>query len=562
MLEARCMVAVHRVFRMTSAPSFSIRGEVVDLSNERIFPGEVSITDGAVSAVREDRSAPRGTFLCPPLVNAHNHVESMLVTPRQASRAVVPHGVLRMVSDPHEIANVCGVDGVRYMIEDARGTTLKILFGAPSCVPATNIGIETAGAVLSSGDVVKLLRSPDIGYLAEVMNYPAVLAREPGFMEMIEAALALGKPIDGHAPGLRGDDAYRYAQVGISTDHECFTAGEARDKILAGMKIIVREGSAARNLAALTEIIDEFPDKTMLCTDDLHPDLAVKGSIDRQVSTLISAGIDPIKVLKAAHKNPNEHYRLGLGGLRVGDPADFLVVKELSEFFVESVYSGGQLVARNGESFESVQTSAVINRFGASPITREALQVKAVGSRVNAIRVVENQLITGLDTVPARVVDGYVEGDPARDLLKIAVVNRYERAPVSVGFVTHFGLKHGALASSVAHDCHNIVAVGANDDDLLAAINGVIEARGGLAFARGPVVDLLPLPIGGLMSADDHATVARNYIALDERAKREGGTSLEAPFMTLSFLALIVIPSAKISDKGMFVDFKAVPVSL
>jgi len=323
----------------------------------------------------------------------------------------------------------------------------------------------------------------------------------------------------------------------------------------------VREGSAARNLAALTEIVDQFPGQTMLCTDDLHPDLAMKGSIDRHVSTLISGGIDPITVLKAASKTPNEHYRLGLGLLKVGDPADLLVVRGLKEFFVESVYSRGVLVARNGESFEEVLPSGRINRFGATPIDRDALRVRAEGTRVNAIRIVENQLITGLDTVDARVVDGFLEADTARDLLKVAVVNRYERAPVSVGFVTNFGLKHGALASSVAHDCHNIVAVGANDKDLLAAINVVIEAKGGLSFARGPVVDLLPLPIGGLMSTDDHGTVARSYIALDERAKREGGTHLEAPFMTLSFLALIVIPSAKISDKGLFVDFKSMPVS-
>ncbi len=546
---------------MTTHTPFTVRGEIIDLAHERIFPGEVFVSDGIVAAIREDRTAPRGTYICPPLVNAHNHVESMLVSPRQASRAVVPHGVLRMVSDPHEIANVCGIDGVHYMIEDARGTNLSFLFGAPSCVPATNIGIETAGAVLSPRDVAELLRSPDIGYLAEVMNYPAVIAREAGFMEMIAAAQALGKPVDGHAPGLRGDEAHRYASAGISTDHECFTAAEARDKIAAGMKIIVREGSAARNLAALTEIVDQFPDQTMLCTDDLHPDLAMKGSIDRHVSTLISGGIDPIKVLKAASKTPNEHYRLGLGLLKVGDPADLLVVRGLKEFFVESVYSRGVLVARNGESFEEVLPSGRINRFGATPIDRDALRVRAEGTRVNAIRIVENQLITGLDTVDARVVDGFLEADTARDLLKVAVVNRYERAPVSVGFVTNFGLKHGALASSVAHDCHNIVAVGANDEDLLAAINVVIEAKGGLSFARGPVVDLLPLPIGGLMSTDDHGTVARSYIALDERAKREGGTHLEAPFMTLSFLALIVIPSAKISDKGLFVDFKSMPVS-
>ena len=483
------------------------------------------------------------------------------MTPHQASRAVVPHGVLRMVSDPHEIANVAGVAGVDYMIEDARGATLKFLFGAPSCVPATNIGIETAGAELTPADVTKLLRSPDIGYLAEVMNYPAVLAREPGFMEMIAAAKALNKPVDGHAPGLRGDDAHRYASAGISTDHECFTAAEARDKIAAGMKIIVREGSAARNLAALTEIVDEFSDVTMLCTDDLHPDLALKGSIDRHVAKLMGAGVDPIKVLKAASKNPNEHYGLGLGGLQVGDPADFLVVSDLKAFSVEAVYSRGELVAKEGVSVESARPSGVINRFGAQAIALDDLRVPVAGNKVHAIRVIENQLITGLDVVEAGVIGGFVEADASRDLLKIAVVNRYKPAPVSVGFVTNFGLKVGALASSVAHDCHNIVAVGTNDEDLARAINLVIDRKGGLSFARGLDESILPLPIGGLMSGDDFKTVARNYSAIDECAKLRGGTHLEAPFMTLSFLALIVIPSAKISDKGLFVDFKRMPVS-
>ncbi|MFM1846618.1 MAG: adenine deaminase, partial [Pseudomonadota bacterium] len=363
---------------MGSSSGIILRGQVVDIENSRIFPGEITVRRGFIEQVKEDVTAPRDRFITPALVNAHNHVESMLMPPRAASVAVVPHGVLRMVSDPHEIANVCGLEGVRYMIADAVGTTLKFHFGAPSCVPATNLGIETAGAALSPAEVVELLRSPDIGYLAEVMNYPAVLARDPGFIEMIAAAKALGKPVDGHAPGLRGDEAYRYASAGISTDHECFSAAEARDKIAAGMKIIVREGSAARNLAALTEIVDEFPEKTMLCTDDLHPDLAMKGSIDRHVSTLICAGVDPLKVLKAASRNPNRHYGLGLGELRVGDPADMLVVRGLKEFDVEEVYSRGTLVARGGESLVDALGSAAIKRFDAMPIGVLDLKVPAV----------------------------------------------------------------------------------------------------------------------------------------------------------------------------------------
>jgi len=447
------------------------------------------------------------------------------------------------------------------MIDAAVDTDLVVSFGAPSCVPATNCGIETSGAVLGPREVIELLHDPAIGYLAEVMNYPAVLARDPGFMEMIAAATHLGKPVDGHAPGLRGEEARRYAAAGITTDHECFSAAEARDKLAAGMKIIVREGSAARNLDALTEIIAEFPDRTMLCTDDLHPDLAQMGSIDRHVARLIGAGIDPLKVLRAASRNPIEHYRLGLGQLQVGDPADFIVVGDLADFRVDKVYRRGRLVAANGRSVAPFRPSGVINRFGATAIDRIAVQLRAAGPNLHAVGIIENQLITELETVPARVVGGFVESDPARDVLKIVVVNRYTPAPVSVGFVTRFGLQRGALASSVAHDCHNIVAVGANDGDLIAAVNRVIAARGGLAFACGDTVECLPLPIGGLMSGEDHPTVTAEYIALDRVAKTVGGTHLAAPFMTLSFLALLVIPAAKISDRGVFVDFKPVAVS-
>ena len=549
------------ISKVRGMTAFSVSGQIIDLSNQRIFPGTVTVSDGRVVAIEENRQAPPDVIISPPLINAHNHVESMLLTPSQASCAVIPHGVLGMVSDPHEIANVRGRAGVDYMITDGAKAELKFCWGAPSCVPATNIGIETAGAALSPADVIELLRRPEIAYLAEVMNFPAVLARDPGFMEMIQAARELGKPIDGHAPGLRGEAAARYAQAGISTDHECFTLEEALDKIESGMKIILREGSAARNLDALAPIVDRYPDKAMLCTDDLHPDLALKGSINLHVARLIEMGIDPIKALTAASKNPNEHYGLGLGQLRKGDPADFLIVGGLKEFYVREVYSRGKLVAKDGESFETPRKSPLINKFHAAPIRLSDLKVPAKGEKINVIGVIEGQLITRAEVHDATIVDGSVVSDPTRDILKIAVVNRYTNVPVSVGFVSNFGLRHGALASSVAHDCHNIIAVGVSDQDLLTAINRVIEMRGGLSFARGAVCQALPLPVAGLMSNDDFKTVAQGYIALDALAKSAGGTPLNAPFMTLSFLGLLVIPSAKISDKGIFVDFKQVPAS-
>ncbi len=503
-------------------------------------------------------------YIAPGLVDAHIHIESSLLPPAEFARWSVVHGTVATVSDPHEIANVLGAAGVDYMIRDGRRTSFKFNFGAPPCVPATVF--ETAGATLDVEAVRRLLGRREIRYLSEVMNFPGVLAREPGLMAMIAAAKELGKAVDGHAPGLRGRDAENYAAAGITTDHECFTLPEARDKLAAGMKVLIREGSAARNFAALSPLLKTDADSLMFCCDDLHPDLLMRRHLDEHVRRAIRGGADRFDVLRCASVNPVEHYGLDVGLLRPGDPADFIVFEGWWNLKVRRTYLGGQLVARDGRSLMSRQRSKTPNRFKARPRKAEEFAVSARqllhpsgGSSAmttrptcNIIEVLNGQLITRHRRERLRVVNGAVQADPRRDILKIAVINRYApRAPVSLGFIRGFGLKAGALASTVAHDSHNIVAVGVDDASLAAAVNLVIGARGGLSVVGRRGHQVLPLPIAGLMSADDGRVVAANYTKLDRAAKRLG-SRLDAPFMTLSFMALLVIPDLKLSDRGLF----------
>jgi adenine deaminase len=483
-------------------------------------------------------------------VDAHIHVESSLLPPPEFARLAVVHGTVATVSDPHEIANVLGMRGVDFMVREGRRTPFKFCFGAPSCVPAT--GAECAGAALGPRDVARLLARPEIGYLSEVMNFPGVLGRDPAVMAKIAAARRAGKPVDGHAPGLRGKTAAAYAAAGITTDHECFTLPEARDKIRAGMKILIREGSAARNFDALAPLLRTHPASCMFCCDDLHPDLLVKHHLDAHVRRALAAGADRLDALACASVHPVRHYGLEVGLLQAGDPADFIVVDGWSSFRVRRTYIGGRLVAANGRSLLPRLRSGAVNRFAALPRSPADFEVPAAGTELNVIVARDGQLVTGWERLPARVAGGLALADPSRDLLKIAVVNRYRpRAPVAVGFVRGFGLWEGALASSVAHDSHNVVAVGADDRSLAAAVNLVIARRGGLAMVGGGRRAVLPLPIAGLMATADGRTVARRYARIDALAKGLG-SPLGAPFMTLSFMALLVIPDLKLSDKGLF----------
>lgn len=507
---------------------------------------------GCIQRIIPDDQVREKWLIAPGFVDAHIHIESSMLPPAEFARWAVRHGTVATVSDPHEIANVLGVAGVDYMIRDGRRTPFKFNFGAPSCVPATEF--ETAGAVLDACTVARMLARKEIKYLSEVMNFPGVLAGDPSLKAMIAAAKKLGKPIDGHAPGLRGDQARAYAQAGPSTDHECFTLGEAQDKLAAGMKILIREGSAARNFAALAPLLKTHPEHCMFCCDDLHPDLLMVRHLDEHVRRALAAGVDKFDVLRCASVNPVEHYGLDVGLLREGDPADFIIFEDWKNLKVRRTYLRGELAARDGRGLLPRQSSMRPNKFKARPRKTEEFAVKLgrVSPSLNVIEALNGQLITRHLRMKASVVDGAAVTDPKRDLLKIAVVNRYApQAPVAVAFIKGFGLKEGALASSVAHDSHNIVAVGVDDSSLCAAINLVIKARGGISVVGRGRRAVLPLPIAGLMSDGDGRAVARRYTALDALAKQMG-SRLDAPFMTLSFMALLVIPDLKLSDRGLF----------
>jgi len=528
-----------------------ISGRIVDVHARTEFAGTVEIDHGRIRRIIRD-ARPRGRhLLMPGLVDAHIHIESSLLPPAEFARHAVVHGTVATVSDPHEIANVLGAAGVSYMIADGRRTPFKFNFGAPSCVPATSF--ETAGAKLDARTVASLLARPDIKFLAEVMNFPGVLNGDPALRAMIAAARKLGKPVDGHAPGLRGTTAARYAAAGITTDHECFTLPEAKDKLAAGMQILIREGSAARNFAALAPLLKTAAvARCMFCCDDLHPDLLMVRHLDEHVRRALALGADRYDVLACASVNPVRHYGLAVGLLREGDPADFIEVDSWKNFRVRRTWLAGRLVATGGRTLLPRQPSRIVNQFRAPPRVAGDFTVPAGRGKLNVIQALNGQLITRHLRLRPKIVGGQAVADPARDVLKIAVVNRYARsAPVAVGFIRGFGLRAGALASSVAHDSHNIVAVGVDDTSLAAAVNQVIAHRGGLSVVGGGRSGVLPLPIAGLMSDADGRTVARRYTALDVRAKQLG-SRLDAPFMTLSFMALLVIPDLKLSDCGLF----------
>jgi adenine deaminase len=483
-----------------------------------------------------------------------------MLPPSEFARLAVVHGTVATVSDPHEIANVIGAAGVQYMIEDGSRVPFHIAVGAPSCVPATNF--ETAGARLDAGAVSELLASDRVAYLSEVMNVPGVLNGDADLLAKIAAAKRLGKPIDGHAPGLRGDACRAYFAAGITTDHECFTLDEATEKLGYGVTILIREGSAARNFEALYPLLRDHAGRCMLCSDDKHPNDLEHGHVNALVARAVDAGVPVMNVLRAACRNPVEHYRLPTGLLRPGDRADFIEVEDLRDFCVRRTWIAGQLVAQDGATLIPQVPAGTSNRFRAAPRRPEDFVVRARGDCVNVIVPADGQLVTRRGRERATIRAGHAVADPARDLLKVAVVNRYADAPPAVAFIRNFGLKRGAIASSVAHDSHNVVAVGTSDDDLCRAVNEVISHRGGLAVATPDGVESLPLPIAGLMSDRSGTEVASRYAELDRRAK-ELGSTLAAPFMTLSFMALLVIPELKLSDKGLFdgVGWRFVDVS-
>lgn len=534
--------------------SFAITGNLVDVHQQKIYFAEIEIENNRITSIRKINPSPHGGdgagFILPGFIDSHVHIESSMLVPSEFARLAVVHGTVATVSDPHEIANVCGMKGVEFMIENGKSVPFKFNFGAPSCVPATVF--ETAGAVLDSTDVQKLLQRDEIKYLCEMMNFPGVLNKDEEVMKKIGAAHKLNKPVDGHAPGLRGQQAKQYIEAGIFTDHECFTREEALDKLKHGMKIIIREGSAAKNFEALIGLLNDWPDMVMFCTDDKHPDSLVLGHINQLCARAVAKGIDIFKILQAACVNPVLHYKLDVGLLREGDPADFIVIKDLEKFEIVKTYIDGQLVAEKGESIIKSQKTGLINNFSCDKKKADDFEVEWDGEKeIPVIEALDGQLITNRLSYVPKMADGNIVSDTERDILKIVVVNRYNNAPAAMAFIKNFGLKQGAVASSVAHDSHNIVAVGVDDESICEAVNLVIRHKGGVSFFNDDLEMIVPLPVAGLMSNEDGYKIAEQYSLIDKVVK-DAGSTLGSPFMTLSFMALLVIPHLKLSDKGLF----------
>ena len=528
--------------------SFSIGGQIVDLVNSRIFSGVVVVNDGKISKI-EEKPVGNMRFIMPGFVDAHVHIESSMLVPSEFARLASCHGTVATVSDPHEIANVLGKDGINFMISNGKKVPFKFFFGAPSCVPATSF--ETTGSILDTKAVDDLLASDDIFYLSEVMNYPGVINDDPETIAKIAAAKRYGKPIDGHAPEVTGKALQKYVGAGISTDHECFSMDDALEKISLGMNILIREGSAAKNFEALIPLMASHPDKLMFCSDDKHPNELVKGHIDALVRRAIELGYNVFDVLKAASLNAVRHYKLNVGLLQPGDDADFIVVDDLKRPVALQTYIKGELVADNGSSNIKYVETETPNVFNTPYIKAEDLFVPDEGKRIKVIECIDGQIITKSFIAEPKVKNGGLVSDVERDILKMVVVNRYHPDKPAVAFIKGFGLKRGALASSVAHDSHNLVSVGVTDKDILHSINLLIEHTGGVTAYCSTEMMAVPLPIAGLMSNEDGYEVAAAYENADALAKHLGST-LYAPFMTLAFMSLLVIPELKLSDRGLF----------
>lgn len=527
----------------------NILANLVDIPSKKIYPAKVTVVEGRIAQIQEIQPDKELPFLMPGFIDAHVHVESSMLVPSEFARLAVVQGTVATISDPHEIANVCGMQGVEYMIENGKQVPFHFFFGAPSCVPATPF--ETAGGEINAADIENLMARPEILYLAEMMNWPGTVNRDPIVMEKIRIAQKYTKPIDGHAPGLMEELAEKYVSAGPSTDHECFTYAEALGKIKLGMKISIREGSAAKNFEALIDLIDEYPEMIMFCSDDKHPDNLAISHINELAARAIAKGKDVFDVLRAACLNPIAHYSLPVGQVREGDPADFILVKDLEQFEVLTTYIKGQKVAENGKTLIPRVNNEVINNFNTSLKKPEDFQLYAYGTKVRVIKALDGQLITPEIEGEILIRDGFAESNSEKDILKITVVNRYQDAPPAVAFIKNFGLKTGAIASSVGHDSHNIIAVGIDDVSICRAVNLLIKAKGGISAVSGKKEEVLALPVGGIMSPEDGYQVAEAYTRIDRMAK-EMGSSLNSPFMTLSFMALLVIPDLKLSDKGLF----------
>ena len=527
-----------------------IAGKIVDVFGEKIYNGVVSFENGVIVDIDASEDDVPDVYIMPGFVNSHVHVESSMLSPVQFSRLAVRHGTVAVVSDPHEIANVMGVEGVEYMIDDSKKTPMKFYFGAPSCVPATSF--ETSGSVLDADIIDKLLQMKEIYYLSEMMNFPGVIYDDKDILAKIQFAKKYNKPIDGHAPGLTGADLKKYARAGITTDHESSTVEEAEEKIKLGIKLQIREGSAAKNFDSLYTLIDKYPNDVMLCTDDSHPDDLLEGHIDKLVTRGVSYNVNLFNLLKATIINPVNHYKLDVGMLRVGDKADFIVVKDLKDFDVVETYIDGVCVFLNNIVHINNVKSDIINNFKRNAIDENQIKLPFSSKKMRVITASDGKLLTGEEVVLPKNVDGFIESDVDSDILKLVVVNRYNNTDSpSIGFIKGFGLKKGAIAESIAHDSHNIIAVGTSDKEIVAAINKVIENKGAVVACENNHFSYLPLNIAGIMTNMNAEIAANKYKEVNNHAL-ELGSKFKNPFMTLSFMALLVIPELKLGDKGLF----------
>jgi adenine deaminase len=525
-----------------------IKSNLIDVVSKETYPAEITIENNKIVSIKRINETLH-TYILPGFVDAHVHVESSMLVPTEFARIAVTHGTVGTISDPHEIANVLGVAGVDYMIENAKQVPFHFYFGAPSCVPATNF--ETAGAVIDSNDIDTLLARPEIVYLAEMMNFPGVIYKDEEVLKKLASAKKHGKPIDGHAPGLMGDEMKHYFNAGITTDHECFGYMEALEKLQHGVKVLIREGSAAKNFETLISLLKDYPEQIMFCCDDKHPDNLIESHINDHVKRALKEGHDLYHVLRAASYNVVKHYNIPVGLLQVGDNADFIEIDNLKDFTILKTYISGMLVAEKGTSFLKSVNSPIVNNFNCSLKTANDFKLKGEGDKIRVIEVLDGQLVTDELFIESFVVNGFAESNVEEDILKIAVVNRYSDAPIAKAFIKNIGLKQGAIASCVAHDCHNIVVVGTNDEDMCKAVNLIINAKGGISLANKEEAMVLELPIAGIMTNQPAEEVAEAYTKLDKRAKALG-SKLRAPYMSLSFMALLVIPELKLSDKGLF----------
>ena len=519
-----------------------IEGQLIDIHQRRIYPARLALKGGKIASITELAAGQLVSqhYICPGFIDAHVHIESSMLPPAEFGRQALRHGTLATVSDPHEIANVVGLAGVEWMVANAKGTKMQVHFGAPSCVPATEF--ESAGARLGLPETEYMLGGLGLGYLSEMMNWPGVLGKDQEVMAKIGVAQRLGKPIDGHAPGLRGQGVKDYIGAGIGTDHECFTLAEAEEKLGLGMKILIREGSAAANLEALHQLLASHPDRVMICTDDMHPDTLMKGHINRIAELLLAKGYDIFDVLRACSYNTAQHYGLSVGLLRVGDWADFITLKNLTDMTPIEVFAKGECVMAKGKTFQNYVKTEGPNNFVQYEITASDFALPhPITGQIPVMVAIDGQIVTGKDTLYVSNETGHDIVNSGHDLCYIAVVNRYKVAKPAVGVIRGFGLKEGAIASSVAHDSHNIVVVGTSRAWLERATMQLMKHKGGIVAIGPDVLQLLPLPIAGLMSGLDGATVADGYASADAAAKQMGST-LTAPFMTLSFMALLVIP--------------------